>query len=400
MPVNQSLRVALLLDPLSVSLDNSLNLRVKWGNHAPQLARELLGRGHGVRGFGAPPGLIPRSSELEFESQRTKGALSKLFAFQPDVLIAYDALSPAAMRGARMARRLDATLVLVESALPGGGRWHERMLNKVGEWMWGPYVRRTARAVVALDPLAKRQALSEGFDPSRLRVVPHGVDCGVFRPGLASTLVARHRIRGRILLYVGRLDDKRGLEVLISAFSRTVGQRADWNLVLAGEGPAKPALLAMAGRLGISDRIHWLSWPRREELPGLMGASTLLAVPARNDSVIGRQLGRALACGLPVLASDLPRLRGLVDHEESGLLVAAGDVEAWTQAIRQAASSPVARKRWSVTARRHAEETFSWAAVASAFEEIILAARERVPDEIEETNDGTEPGTEPGTNSV
>jgi glycosyltransferase involved in cell wall biosynthesis len=389
MSVTHSLRVALLLDPLSVSLDHSLNLRVKWGNHAPQLARELLGRGHTVRGFGAPPGLIPRSSELEFEAHETRGVLSRLQAFQPNVLLSYDALSPAAMRGARMARKLDAPLVLVESALPGGGRWHERMLYKVGEWMWGPYVRKTASAVVALDTLAKRQALSEGFDASRVCIVPHGVDTSVFRPGLASTLVARHRIRGRILLYVGLLDEARGLEVLISAFSRTVGQRSDWNLVLAGEGQAKPQLRAMVGRLGIDDRVHWLTWPRREELPGLMGASTLLAVPARDDTVVGRQLGRALACGLPVIASDLPRLRGLTEHEENGLLAPAGDVEAWTQALRQAASSPVARKRWSANARRRAEESLSWASVASAFEDIFLQARDRAP------QGGAEPAGEP-----
>jgi hypothetical protein len=61
--VSDSLRIALLLDPLSVYLEDPLNLRFKWGNHAPQLAQELLSRGHSVRGFGAPPGFIPRSGD-------------------------------------------------------------------------------------------------------------------------------------------------------------------------------------------------------------------------------------------------------------------------------------------------------------------------------------------------
>ena len=59
--MSESLRVALLLDPLSLSLVGP-GLRVKWASHAPELAREFLGRGHHVRGFGAPAGLIPRSS--------------------------------------------------------------------------------------------------------------------------------------------------------------------------------------------------------------------------------------------------------------------------------------------------------------------------------------------------
>ena len=376
---HESLRIALLLDPLSVSLGGALHLRVKWGDHAPKIAREFLGRGHTVRGFWAPPGLIPRSSDATIETEESVAqGWTKLAQFRPDVLLAYDALSPAAARGARMARKLGAALVLVEPALPGGGLLLERFLRRVGETLWGPYVRRTAGAVVALDPVSREHALKDGFESDRIHVIPYGVDTSVFRPGLTSTLVARHRIRGRILLYVGRLESSRGLDRLITAFSRTVGQREDWNLVLCGQGTAAPALGAQARRLGIADRVHWLPRPRREELPGLMGTSTLLAVPALDDTVVGRQVGRALACGLPVLASDLTRLAGLVRHGETGLVVPTGDFEGWTSAIRQAASSPVARKRWSTNGRRLAEATLAWPKVAAEFEVVFHRAREQV----------------------
>ena len=377
--MSESTRVALLLDPLTLSLDPSFNLKVKWGNHAPAIARELLGRGYAVRGFGAPPGVIPRSSEVEFEGSRTSAWWSKLRTFSPDVLVAYDALSGAAFRGARMARKLNATLVLVEAALPGGGSWLDRTLARVGEKLYGRYVRRTARAVVAFDEVARRQALSEGFSPELVKVVRHGVDTQTFRPGLSSPLVARHRIRGRILLYVGRLTRGRGLEDLIAAFGRTLAQRPDWNLVLCGEGSGQPELRAMADRLGIAAHVHWMGFPRREELPGLIGASSIFATPARSDLVVGRQITRAMACGVPVLASDLPRLRGLVEHEETGLLVEPGNVEAWTEAIRRVASSPVARERWARNGRAKAERELSWQAVVDRFEEVFSEARGHAP---------------------
>ena len=373
--MSASLRVAILLDPLTMSLDPSFNLKVKWGNHAPALARELLGRGYTVRGFGAPPGVIPRSSEVEFEGVRAAGWWGKLRAYNPDVLLAYDALSGAAFRGARMARKLDATLVLVESALPGGGTWFERLLARVGEKLFGHYVRRTARWVVAFDQVARKQALSEGFAPEIVSVVRHGVDTQTFRPGLTSTLVARQRIRGRILLYVGRLSEGRGVDDLIAAFSRTLAQRGDWNLVLCGEGSHQPELRAMADRLGISARVHWMGFPRREELPGLIGASSIFATPAHDDLVVGRQITRAMACGVPVLASDLPRLRDLVLHEETGLLVEPGNVDAWTEAIRRVASSPVARERWARNGRARALAELSWQAVVDRFEEVFDRAR-------------------------
>lgn len=380
--MTDSLRVALLLDPLTLVLDDPLGLRVKWGDHAPMLARELLGRGHTVRGFGAPPGLIPRSGDDVqpdgTPSASQPGLRGRLRAFEPDVIVAYDALSPAAFRGAHMARRLRAGLVLVEAGLPQGGRFHEHCLRRVGEWLWGRYVRHATGGVIGLDVVGRSQALREGFASEITSIVPQGVDLTQFRPGLTSTLVTRHKIRGRILLYVGRLEANRGLQALVPAFARTVGQRADWNLVLAGDGSWRSRLRAMVERLGIAARVHWLARPRTEEIPGLMGASTLLAVPARDDVVMGRQIGRALACGLPVLASDIPRFRGHVQHEETGLLVEPGSIDGWTEAIRRATSSPTARARWAAAGRRVAEERYSWSAVASRIEEVLFDARRAV----------------------
>ena len=372
--MTEALRIALLLDPLSFSLDGR-GLHVKWAGHAPELAREFLGRGHHVRGFGAPPGLIPRSSAEEGADEARAGG--KLAAFAPSVIVAYDALSPAAFRGARAARAAGATLVLVEGAWKGSLGWKDRNLRRVGETLWGAYVRRTAGAVVALDPLAEEQALKDGFAPDLVRVVPYGVDVQAFRPGLASTLVARKKIRGRILLYVGKLASERGVVPLLAAFARTVGQRSDWNLVLAGSGPLKAELRAMADRLGISDRVHELE-PRDEELPGLLGASTALALPALGNEVVGRHAARALACGLPLLAADLPRLRPFVEHGENGLLVPQGSVEAWAQAIQQLGGAPLTRARWSRRSRELALERYSWPAVAQCFEGLFVEARRRV----------------------
>ena len=62
-----------------------------------------------------------------------------------------------------VARRLDATLVLVEAGLPEVGRQLARWRARVGEMLWGRYVRRTADALVALDPVARDQAAREGF---------------------------------------------------------------------------------------------------------------------------------------------------------------------------------------------------------------------------------------------
>jgi phosphatidylinositol alpha-1,6-mannosyltransferase len=366
--VTRPLRIAILVDPFT--------LHVKGGDHAPELARELLGRGHTLRGFGAPEGVIPRSGAEPSSAPISEGP--GLAGFAPDAIIAYQALSPAAWLGARVARKRRIPLLLVEVGSRSEESWRAHALRKVGELLWGRFVRHHTNAVVALDPGAQERVLRHGFARERVSLVPPGVDLAVFRPGLASGLVLRHHIRGRILLYLGWIGPGRGLDVLIHAFADTVGQRSDWSLVLAGDGPERPALRALVDRLGIGSCVHWVGTPRIEEVAGLMGSSTLFAVPGLDDSVRGQHIPKAMACGLPVLCSDKPILRFLVEPEGSGLIVPGGDLEAWSTALRRAAMSPETRKRWGRRGREIAEERLAWSQIARQIEARLVAGAEEI----------------------
>jgi glycosyltransferase involved in cell wall biosynthesis len=349
------LRIALLLNPFTL---------VRYaGDHAPRLARELGALGHEVRVFGGSADSASVAERLDPKR------------FGPDAVIAYDALSPAAWLGARTARSLSVPLFLVESGSRSDKGLFARARLLIGERLWGTYVRRTARSLVALDPIARTRALAAGFPEKRVVILPPGVDTDAYRPGLAGELAQRHGISGRILLYVGRIEPGRGLDVLVAAFARTLGERDDWSLVIVGEGPAKAATRAAIDRLGIGSRVRWLGRVREEELPGLFSASTLLAVPAQDDLVRGRNVARAMASSLPVLASDRPSFRDLVEPGGSGLLVPSGDVDAWTDALRRAAMSPDARRRWGRRGREIAERRLAWSHVARAFETLILEAK-------------------------
>lgn len=366
--MNRPLRIAILVDPFT--------LRVKGGDHAPELARELLGRGHTLRGFGAPEGVIPRSGAEPAAAPVVEGP--GIAGFAPDAIIAYQTLSPAAWLGARVARKRRIPLLLVEVGSRSEESWRAHALRKVGESLWGRLVRHQTSAVVALDPGAQERVLRHGFPRERVSLVPPGVDLSIFRPGLASGLVLRHHIRGRVLLYLGWIGPGRGLDTLIRAFAETVGQRNDWSMVLAGDGPERPALRALVDRLGIGSCVHWVGTPRVEEVAGLMGSSTLFAVPGQDDSVRGQHIPKAMACGLPVLCSDKPILRFLVEHEGSGLIVPGGEFEAWTAALRRAAMSPETRRRWGRRGREIAEERLAWSQIARQIESRLVAGAEEL----------------------
>lgn len=358
-------RIALLVDPLSVRAPNAA--RIKASRHARELMGALEARGHLLRLFGIGPGEGP---------ERDLGG--SLLAFQPEALIAYDALSPAAWLGSRIARRRRAPLLLIEAGSFAEGSWMERAAWRLGEVLWGTFVRRSAGALIALDPVARDQALREGFQSERVAVVPHGVDLERFRPGLPCPLVSAHRVRGRILLHPGPLDLRSGAELLIAAFARTLGQRDDWSLVLAGEGRAPRRLRACADRLGVGARVHVLD-AGENDLPGLFASATLVALPERDDAPQGAVLARASACGVPLLVSDAPRSRALVLEHGLGLCAAAGDLEAWTEALRRAASSPEARQRWGRNGLAAARSDFDWRRVAERIEVELEAAALRMP---------------------
>ena len=133
--------------------------------------------------------MIPRSQE------HAEGL--GLAGYKPDVLIAIRQPFPNwPSRGARIARSNDAALILVE---PGNTRLatplYERLLQGIGERMWGRYVRSTTSRVVALDPVAREHSLEDGFDDNLITVFGTGVDLEKWRPGVGGSVLRRYGIR-------------------------------------------------------------------------------------------------------------------------------------------------------------------------------------------------------------
>lgn len=354
-----TMRIALLVDPLT--------LASRGGRHAPGLAEALIARGHEVRGFGAPPGVVPSSVDYK--------ELHGLSRFGADALVAYDGLSPTAFSAARVAKRSGAQLILVEPGLAGrGAPLHERFLQGVGERLWGHYVRGAATQVVALDPVAQLQAVEEGFAAERVVMLPAGLNLTKWNPANARAARTRHGLRGRVVLYAGPLETSIGLEPMIRAFARTVGQHPDWSLALLGKGAGRRSLQIQAKRLGVSSSVHWLDQADETDVPALFAAATLFVAPAVDDGPQCGWLMRAMASGLPVLASDIPRFSWIVKDGEHGLVLPPSEDLAWESALTRAASGPVARARWAQNARGWAETNLDWSRIAQIFESMCAAA--------------------------
>jgi glycosyltransferase involved in cell wall biosynthesis len=376
-------RIALLVD--------SLNARARRSRHPEFLARGLSSRGWTAEvvpvtagllgrvprdvGTAAGPSLMRDTSVDTVVGRLDAGAPPQVPSRErvetADVLVAYDAASPAAWLAARLARTYDRPLVIVEPAWFSLRAWHERLRVRAGLLVWGRLVRSRTRLAIGVDPVALERLAEYGYRSDETHFVPSAADTDLFRPGVTSRLAARLHLSGRFVLYVGHLEEGRGVETLIQAFARSVGQRGDWNLVLVGSGSLRSRIEALANRLGVWASVHILPVPTLDDLAGLFSAATLFAAPAEDDRVRGRNLTQAIAAGLPVIASDLPRMRVRVEHDRNGLLVPPGDVAALAAALTQAAIDPNLRQRWRGESRRIAVERFSIPVMAARFDELL-----------------------------
>lgn len=156
------------------------------------------------------------------------------------------------------------------------------------------------------------------------------------------------------LLLVGANTPSKRHDLAVAAFARAVPR--PWRLVLVQRRKASGGLARLAKRLHIADRVVWLETLAREDLVTLLQAASGLIQPSVYEG-FGLPVLEAMACGCPVLASDIPPIREVTAG--TALLFSAGDVEALANALRDFVRSPNARQSLSEQGLSRARD-FSW----------------------------------------
>jgi glycosyltransferase involved in cell wall biosynthesis len=162
-----------------------------------------------------------------------------------------------------------------------------------------------------------------------------GVDAA-YRPledtAALATLAGKYGLPEEIILYVGTLEPRKGLDTLLDAYARLAGEVCH-HLVIAGKrGWYTDLLFRLVERLGIAGRVHFTDYVPDEDLPGLYNLADLFVFPSRYEG-FGLPPLEAMACGVPVItttAASLPEVVG-----DAALLVSPGDAEALAAALRR-----------------------------------------------------------------
>ena len=245
-----------------------------------------------------------------------------------------------------------------------------------GRWVRKLTLRRAAAVLASSHREAAFLAERFGVAAARCHVVLTPIDVEVFRPQPRAEALAAAGLdpARRYLLFVGRLDDEvKRVTALLRAFARAAQGHEDASLIVAGDGPDAASIRTVAADV-LGERALLVGWeadPQR--LATLYAAADALVLPSRREG-FPTVVGEALACGTPVIASDVGGIAELVVDGRSGWLVPPGDDAALEAALADALASP-ALGAMRTEARTMAVERVSREAVgkdlAGVFEAVL-----------------------------
>lgn len=224
------------------------------------------------------------------------------------------------------------------------------------------YIYRHADAIVVYGEHVKRYLVSEGVPPGRIWVAPHATDNVFYGRTMARSDQESLRVRlevaasQKIVLYLGRLEESKGVEFLLRAFAQ-VG-RSDAVLVIAGTGSLEAGFRMLASDLGIAANIRFCGYVPIESAPLYHSLAWVFVLPSVTTRA-GREpwglvVNEAFSQGVPVVASDAvgAAAGGLVRDGFNGAVVPERDVNALATALGRLLEDPYLREVWGRNGRQ------------------------------------------------
>jgi glycosyltransferase involved in cell wall biosynthesis len=222
----------------------------------------------------------------------------------------------------------------------------------------------------------------------RPKVMPMGVDTQRF-----SVERACREDSEQVVLFVGRLAKKKGVEYLIRAFPDVLARHPSARLVVVGDGPCRGELEALSSQLRLQDRVHFAGAQPPATLPRFYQSSRLFVGPSvvarsGDTEAFGLVFVEAMAAGCPVVATAVGGIPEVVIGGRTGLVVEPKSPAALAWAINRLLDSPTEASRMGALAQRWARRKFDWRQVARGYAGVLAQAARRNGDRTgEPTND-------------
>jgi teichuronic acid biosynthesis glycosyltransferase TuaC len=230
-----------------------------------------------------------------------------------------------------------------------------------------------AAGMIAVSEALRREMIAQGLAAHRIRTLRNGVDLAMFAPTARAETRARLGLTGQTLLSVGHLIERKGHDRVIAALANLPG----CALLIAGEGPERASLEALATSHGVADRVRFLGSVPHHALAGIYSAADALVLASSREGWPNVLL-EAMACGTPVVASNVWGAPELVCDPAAGVLMRALSADGVVAGVNALFAALPSRD----TTRRFAER-YSWdettAGQIQVFEDILSGRAAAAP---------------------
>lgn len=235
-----------------------------------------------------------------------------------------------------------------------------------------PYTVGVSRAVI--ENLAR-----EGVPDDRLSVIPNGVDVDRIHRGDPVDLREEFGVprQSSALVFVGSLIRRKGVDVLLRAMARVEATGDRFSLFIVGDGEERSALEELSRSLDVDGRVFFAG-ERHDAGAILRGTADVAVVPSREEP-FGLTAIEAGACGVPVVASDIPGLGEVIEHGRTGLTFEPGSVDDLADALGELLSRPDLRRQLGRSARRRVDEEYTVERYVRRFEALYDRLRAQPP---------------------
>lgn len=342
-------------------------------DHVGSLYRVLRARGHDVR-------IITSSHGLQKASEGDIIRVGKGFSVPFNGSMGTITLSPtylAQMRAILERERFDvlhyhepfvpflSLVTLTLSTSVNVGTFHAfgglSISYEFGKRMLGHYAGKL-HGRIAVSPAA-RHFISRYF-PGEYKIVPNGVEPGRYQRAVP---IARYRDGVPNILFVGRMEPRKGLIHLLRAFRRLQRDGVRARLLLVGTGPGEREARRYVLTRQLDD-VEFLGRVSEAQKAQLFKTADIYVSPATGRESFGIVLLEAMSAGAPIICSDIHGYRGVVRRERDGILVEPGNADALAASIRRLIDDPALRAQLSRAGEERAQ-LFTWERVGQAVEE-------------------------------
>lgn len=285
--------------------------------------------------------------------------------YQPDIIHVNTLPFLTSLQAIAVARRMRIPGILHVHGVIGMRNW---LLDTAQRTFIRTVLRKAFHDATLIICLTKSDSLEVqrlGCPHEKIRIIPNGVDIEKFKPS--------NRRLDDLIFWGGRFIPQKGLEYLIEAFALITKERPKAKLMMTGNGPLFPKIYGLVKRYKLEKNVLFRGYVARNTMPDLLGVASVYVLPSLKEGMPYALL-EAMACGLPVIGSNIPGVNDVIVNGENGLLVPPRDPKALAEAILTLLNDVKMRKKLGQNARELIVKKYNWNKIIPLMEKVYREA--------------------------